>query len=192
MNSGSPASRALLLARSSTWEEWGFNLAFLLGSTLPIATAVKSTREYPGVSNRLLGTVDDREEPTPSSHFSRGAPRVGVCEKGVREGVQEGRAIETLTDLAHIGIPYGTPTGRIQVKRNVVLTVMSALAALLFSIHVMDDIVRGLDRVGIQNVGGILILSLWLYAALLLVERRSGLIIVLVGGILAAGWGCST
>lgn len=62
---------------------------------------------------------------------------------------------------------------------------MSVLSAVLFSIHVTDDMVRGFDRVGIQNVGGILILVVWLYGALVLAERRSGLIIVLLGGLFA-------
>jgi hypothetical protein len=67
------------------------------------------------------------------------------------------------------------------------LTVTSLLSILLFSLHVTDDIVRGLDRAGPQNVFGMLILVVWVYAALVLVERRSGLIIVLLGGILTAG-----
>ena len=72
-------------------------------------------------------------------------------------------------------------------KHRVLLTVMSVLSTLLFSIHVMDDMVHGFDRVGPQNAFGILILVVWLYGALVSVERRSGLIIVLLGGIFAAG-----
>lgn len=72
-------------------------------------------------------------------------------------------------------------------KHSTLLTVSSLLSILLFSIHVTDDVVRGIDRAGLQNVFGFLILVVWLYGALVLGERRSGLIIVLLGGILAAG-----
>lgn len=72
-------------------------------------------------------------------------------------------------------------------KHRVMLTVTSLISIVLFLNHVIDDMVHGFDRVGIQNVIGILILVVWLYGALVLVERRSGLIIVLLGGIFAAG-----
>ena len=72
-------------------------------------------------------------------------------------------------------------------KHRIMLTVSSLLSILLFSIHVTDDIVRGIDRVGPQSVIGFLIMVVWLYGALVLSERRAGLIIVLLGGILAAG-----
>lgn len=72
-------------------------------------------------------------------------------------------------------------------KHRVLLTVTSVLSIVLFSIHVTDDAVRGFDRVGPQNVIGILIFVVWLYGALVSVERRSGLIIVLLGGVLATG-----
>jgi hypothetical protein len=74
-----------------------------------------------------------------------------------------------------------------QVKHRVMLTVMSLMSVVLFSIHVIDDIVHGFDQAGIQNAIGILILVVWSYGALVLVERRSGLIILLLGGILATG-----
>jgi hypothetical protein len=67
------------------------------------------------------------------------------------------------------------------------LRITSLLSILLFSIHVMDDIVHGFDRAGVQNVVGILILVVWLCGALVLTDRPLGLIIVLLGGILAAG-----
>ena len=66
------------------------------------------------------------------------------------------------------------------------LMVMSALSCLLFLTHVIDDFVHGFDRVGPQNVVGVLILVVWLYGALVLVDRRAGLIIVLLAGIFAA------
>lgn len=71
-------------------------------------------------------------------------------------------------------------------KSNVVLTVMALLAALLSSIHLTQDIMRGADTWGPQSLVGVLILVVWLYGTLVSPERRSGLIIMLVGGILAA------
>jgi len=71
-------------------------------------------------------------------------------------------------------------------KNNVILLVMSLLAILLASIHVSQDIIRGADTWGPQSLIGVLILVVWLYGTLVSPERRSGLIIMLVGGILAA------
>ena len=72
-------------------------------------------------------------------------------------------------------------------KHNVLLTVTSLLSTLLLSIHVTHDIVRGVDTWGRQSLVGVLILVILLYATLVLAERRSGLIIMLLGGLLAAG-----
>lgn len=72
-------------------------------------------------------------------------------------------------------------------KHNVLLIVMSLLSTLLLSIHVTHDIVRGVDVWGRQSLVGVLILVVLLYGTLVLGERRSGLIIMLLGGLLAAG-----
>jgi hypothetical protein len=71
-------------------------------------------------------------------------------------------------------------------KPNVVLTVASLLSIVLFSIHVTDDIVRGFDSWGPQSLFGVLILAVLLYGTLVLAERRSGLVIILIGGLGAA------
>ena len=72
-------------------------------------------------------------------------------------------------------------------KHNVLLTVTSLLSTLLLSVHVTHDIVRGVDVWGRQSLVGVLILVVLLYGTLVLGERRSGLIIMLLGGLLAAG-----
>ena len=72
-------------------------------------------------------------------------------------------------------------------KRNVMLIATSLLSILLLSIHVTDDIIRGKSGGGLENLFGILILVVLLCGTLLLAERRSGLIIMLLGGIFAAG-----
>ena len=71
-------------------------------------------------------------------------------------------------------------------KHNTLLTVTSLLSILLLTIHVTQDIVRGADAWGRQSLIGVLILVVLLYGTLMLAERRAGLIIMLLGGILAA------
>ena len=73
-------------------------------------------------------------------------------------------------------------------NRNVMLTISSLLAILLFTFHLTDDIVRGWEPGGLSNlIGGVLISVVWLYAALMLAERRSGYIIILLGSLLGLG-----
>jgi hypothetical protein len=71
-------------------------------------------------------------------------------------------------------------------KDKALLTVMSLLSILLLSIHVTLDIVRGVDKWGPLSLIGVLILVVFLYGTLVLAERRSGLVIMLVGGLFAA------
>lgn len=71
-------------------------------------------------------------------------------------------------------------------KPSVVLTVTSLLSILLFSIHVTDDIIRGMSSGGLENMFGVLIIVVWLCGPLMLAERRSGHIIMLVGALFAA------
>ena len=72
-------------------------------------------------------------------------------------------------------------------KHRTLLATLAVLCSLLFLVHVIDDMVRGFDRVGRQNAIGILILVVWLYAALVAVEKTAGLVIVLLGGLFATG-----
>jgi hypothetical protein len=72
-------------------------------------------------------------------------------------------------------------------KNQVMLTVTSLLSILFLTLHGADDIVRGVAPGGLGNMIGLLVLAVWLYGALVLAERRSGHIIVLVGSLLASG-----
>ena len=72
-------------------------------------------------------------------------------------------------------------------KHKVPLTITSLLSILLFSFHFADDIVRGIEEGDLFDFTGVLILAAWLYAALVLAERRSGLVIILLFSIGAAG-----
>jgi uncharacterized SAM-binding protein YcdF (DUF218 family) len=71
-------------------------------------------------------------------------------------------------------------------KHNALLTVTSLLSILLMSLHVTDDIVRGISPPGADNVGAVVIFVVWLVGTLMLPERRSGYVIMLLGGIFAA------
>lgn len=72
-------------------------------------------------------------------------------------------------------------------KRNVMLTIASLLSILFLTFHLADDIVRGFEKGGVKNITGVLILVVWLYATLVLAERRSGYIIILLGSLLGSG-----
>ncbi|HZJ42862.1 MAG TPA: hypothetical protein VFD63_03775 [Pyrinomonadaceae bacterium] len=71
-------------------------------------------------------------------------------------------------------------------KPNVMLTIASLLSVLFLTFHLADDIVRGFEPGGLSNlVGGVLISVVWLYGILVLAERRSGYIIMLLGSLLS-------
>jgi hypothetical protein len=73
-------------------------------------------------------------------------------------------------------------------KNSSMLTIASLLSVLLFTFHLTDDIFRGMEPGGLSNlIGGSLIMVVWLYGALVLAERRSGYIIMLLGSLLAFG-----
>jgi hypothetical protein len=67
------------------------------------------------------------------------------------------------------------------------LTITSLLTILLMTFHLSDDIVRGFEGGGPKNVIGVLMMVVWLYGVLVLSERRSGYIIILLGSILGSG-----
>ena len=67
------------------------------------------------------------------------------------------------------------------------LTITSLLSILLMTFHLSDDIVRGFEPGGVKNIIGVLMLVVWLYGTLVLAERRSGYIIILLGSILGSG-----
>ncbi len=75
-----------------------------------------------------------------------------------------------------------------QMKHSVMLTITSLLSILLFSFHLADDIILGMEPGGLNNlIGGSLIMVVWLYGATVLAERRSGYIIMLVASLLSLG-----
>ena len=63
----------------------------------------------------------------------------------------------------------------------------SPLSILFMTFHLSDDIVRGMEPGGVKNLIGVLILVVWLYGTLVLAERRSGYVIILLGSLLGLG-----
>jgi hypothetical protein len=72
-------------------------------------------------------------------------------------------------------------------KQNVMLTITSLLSILLMTFHLTDDIQGGMAPRGVSNMVGVLMLVVWLYGTLVLAERRSGYVIMILGSLLASG-----
>jgi len=70
-------------------------------------------------------------------------------------------------------------------KRNTTLMVASLLSLLLLTLHISDDIVRGISKAESSNIA-LAVLVVLLYGTLMLPERRSGHIVMLLVGLLAA------
>src|SRR5260370_15607053 len=75
-------------------------------------------------------------------------------------------------------------------KSNLMLTIASLFSILFMTLHLTSDTVHA--RVGTAEAGGstliaVPILVVWLYGTLVLAERRSGYIIMLVGSLPAPG-----
>jgi len=73
---------------------------------------------------------------------------------------------------------------------NRILTVTSLLTILLLTLHLTSDTIHA--RVGTPEAGGstlvgVPILALWLYGTLVLGQRRSGYIIMLIGSLIGIG-----
>src|SRR3954471_15503664 len=72
-------------------------------------------------------------------------------------------------------------------KSSVMLTVTSLISILLLALHISEDIVLGFAPGGLTNLFGIAVLVVYLCATLLWSDRRWGLVIVLIGSIIALG-----
>ena len=70
-------------------------------------------------------------------------------------------------------------------KHSTMLTVASLLTLLFLTLHITDDIVRGISKAESSNTA-LLVLAVFLYGTLVLPERRSGHVITLIIGLIAA------
>jgi hypothetical protein len=71
------------------------------------------------------------------------------------------------------------------VKHNLLLTIVSLLSILFVTLHLAGDIVYGYEPGTTSNLIAVPIVVVWLYGTLLLAERRSGYIIILLGSLLS-------
>ena len=72
-------------------------------------------------------------------------------------------------------------------KQQITLRISSLLSMLLFSLHWAHEVARGLEPGTVSAAGGLVILAVWLCGTLVFTEGRWGLVIVLLGAILASG-----
>ncbi len=70
-------------------------------------------------------------------------------------------------------------------KPAILLPIASLLSILLLTLHVTDDIVRGISKAESSNIA-LIVLAIFLYGTLVLAERKSGHIIMLLVGFFAA------
>ena len=69
-------------------------------------------------------------------------------------------------------------------KHNLMLTIASLVSILLVTFHLTDDIVRGMEPATLSSLIAVPILVVWLYGTLVLAEKRSGYVIILLGSLL--------
>ena len=70
-------------------------------------------------------------------------------------------------------------------KDSAILVVTSVLSILLLTLHITDDIVRGISKAEPSNTA-LVVLVIFVYGTLVLAERRSGYVIMLLVGLFAA------
>jgi hypothetical protein len=69
-------------------------------------------------------------------------------------------------------------------KQHVILVIASLLSILLMTFHLTDDIARGMEPGTLFDLIPVPILAFWLFGTLVLTERPSGYIIILLGSLL--------
>jgi hypothetical protein len=69
-------------------------------------------------------------------------------------------------------------------KHSILLVITSLLSILFMTFHLTDDIIFGMEKGGPSNLIAVPILVVWLYGTLVLAERRSGYVTILVGSLL--------
>jgi hypothetical protein len=73
-----------------------------------------------------------------------------------------------------------------RMKHDVTLTITSLLSILLLTLHITDDIVRGISKAEPSNTA-LIVLTIFVYGTLVLAGRRSGYVIMFLVGLFAAG-----
>lgn len=71
-------------------------------------------------------------------------------------------------------------------KHDKLLTIASLIAIVLMSLHLADDVMRGIEPGGLENLRGMGILAVMLFATLVPAPRRWAYVVLLLGSLLAA------
>jgi hypothetical protein len=110
-------------------------------------------------------------------------PRDDSC-RGKTEESQEG-LITAAEDQSEVDGRQPQMNEDAHVKDNIAITVASLLSIVFMTLHMADDIVRGMAQGGLLILIIIIpILVVWLYGTLVLTGRRSGFILILLGSLL--------
>jgi hypothetical protein len=100
----------------------------------------------------------------------------------MRNGVRPRRSTRPTTSRAYLHREARRPS----VNNNGVLKITSLLSIVLLTLHVTDDIVRGISKAESSNTA-LVVLVVFLYGTLVLAERRSGHVIMFLVGFFAVG-----
>jgi len=74
--------------------------------------------------------------------------------------------------------------GKYPMKYHLMLTIASLLSILFMTFHLADDITREMEPGTLSDLIAVPILVVWLYGTLMLAEKRSGYVIILLGSLL--------
>jgi hypothetical protein len=102
------------------------------------------------------------------------------------DGVPKKRILRATQGSTRQGKGTAICQGEYSMKQNIALIVASLLSILFVTLHVTDDIVRGMEPGKVFDLIVVPILVIWLYGTLVLVERRSGYVIILLGSLLGS------
>lgn len=69
-------------------------------------------------------------------------------------------------------------------NERLALIITSLLSIVFVACHISDDIVRGFEGGGVKTLQAVLMLVTWLYGTLILTDRRSGYVLMLLGALL--------
>jgi hypothetical protein len=101
----------------------------------------------------------------------------------ISQGIQDPEFILYLKSQTCLQIIFKRK-GENQMKHSILLVITSLLSILFMTFHLTDDIIFGMEKGGPSNLIAVPILVAWLYGTLVLAERRSGYVTILVGSLL--------
>jgi hypothetical protein len=88
--------------------------------------------------------------------------------------------------VAFLAAPHAHLIPERPMKHNVALTVASLLSLLFMTFHMTHDVIRQAEGAVLYPIP-VIVFALWLYGTLMLSDRFWGYVIMLLGGLFAAG-----